>query len=54
MTRKTSETTFCLTDPFVGVHLFETSAFLLDSIKLHYTEVSQVSELKHHAVELFF
>ena len=27
-------------DPFIGVHLFETSAFLLDSIKLHYTEVS--------------
>lgn len=28
----------CFLDPFVKYHLFETSAFLLESIKLHYTK----------------
>ena len=36
-----------LTDPFVSVHIFETSALLVESIRIHYTE-----ELKSQAAKI--
>ena len=37
-----------IADPFIKMHLFETSAFLLDAVKLHFTE-----EMKSQAVKIF-